>query len=235
MAKVIGIDLGTTNSCVAVMEGREPVVITNEEGSRMTPSVVGVHEGRRARWSARSPSARPSPTPSTPSIPSSASWAASFDEVTEEAQARPLQGRRRAATATPASRSTGKQLLAARDQRAGAAQAEARRRELPRRDGDRGGHHRARLLQRRPAPGHQGRRRDRRPRGASASSTSRPRPRWPTASTRRRTRRSPSTTSAAAPSTSRSSRSARTWSRCSPPTATPTSAATTSTSASWTG
>ena len=41
MGKVIGIDLGTTNSVVAVMEGGEPVVITNAEGSRLTPSVVG--------------------------------------------------------------------------------------------------------------------------------------------------------------------------------------------------
>lgn len=41
MAKVIGIDLGTTNSVVAVMEGGEPTVITNTEGSRLTPSVVG--------------------------------------------------------------------------------------------------------------------------------------------------------------------------------------------------
>ena len=45
MSKIIGIDLGTTNSCVSVMEGNEPVVIPNSEGKRTTPSVIAFVDG----------------------------------------------------------------------------------------------------------------------------------------------------------------------------------------------
>ena len=45
MGKILGIDLGTTNSCMAVMEGGEPVVLENSEGARTTPSVVAFAKG----------------------------------------------------------------------------------------------------------------------------------------------------------------------------------------------
>ncbi len=73
MSKIIGIDLGTTNSCVAVMEGNEPVVIANSEGKRTTPSVVAfVDNGERK---VGDPAKRQSITnPKKPSTLSNASW-----------------------------------------------------------------------------------------------------------------------------------------------------------------
>ena len=47
MAKVIGIDLGTTNSCVAIMDGSQPRVLENAEGARTTPSIVGFTDNER--------------------------------------------------------------------------------------------------------------------------------------------------------------------------------------------
>ena len=229
MGKVIGIDLGTTNSCVAVMEGGEPKVIANAEGFRTTPSVVAFSKTRRAAGGpGRAPPGRDQPQEHR--LLDQALHGPQVRRGAERDQARALRGRagpqRRRARAR---RRRG--VLAARDLGDDPAEDEADRRGLPRREGHRGGHHRAGLLQRQPAPGHQGRRPDRRASTSSASSTSRPRRRSPTASTRRRTRRSRSSTWAAARSTSRSSRSATACSRCARPTATPTWAATTSTSA----
>ena len=74
MSRTIGIDLGTTNSCVAVMEGGEPVVIANAEGARTTPSVVGFTKTGE-RLVGQVENARPSQTRTAPSPLSSARWA----------------------------------------------------------------------------------------------------------------------------------------------------------------
>lgn len=79
MAKVIGIDLGTTNSVVAVMEGGEPTVITNQEGSRLTPSVVGFAKNGE-RLVGQLANVRQFPTLTEPLAPSNVTWAKALTE-----------------------------------------------------------------------------------------------------------------------------------------------------------
>ncbi len=83
MSKVIGIDLGTTNSCVSVMEGNEPVVIPNSEGKRTTPSIIGFLEGgERAVGDPAKRQAITNPTKTIYSI--KRFMGESFDQVAEE-------------------------------------------------------------------------------------------------------------------------------------------------------
>ena len=89
MGKIIGIDLGTTNSCVAVFEGNEPVVIANSEGKRTTPSVVGfVKDGERKIGD---PAKRQAITNPKNTVYSSVSWA----RLTHRARKRPSACRSR--------------------------------------------------------------------------------------------------------------------------------------------
>jgi len=84
MGKIIGIDLGTTNSCVAVMEGNEPVVIPNSEGRRTTPSIVAFTEnGERKVGDPAKRQAITNPTKTVSSI--KRFMGNSFSEVTKEA------------------------------------------------------------------------------------------------------------------------------------------------------
>ncbi len=168
MGKIVGIDLGTTNSVVAVMEGGEPTVIANAEGGRTTPSVVGfTKSGERVVGAAAKRQAVVNPENTV------------FSR--EAAHGPPLRRRRDAAGPRAACRTrswpgrsddarvkipqTGKaytpQEISAMILGKLKRDAEAYLGETGRQRGD----HRAGLLQRQPAPGHQGRRQDRRPRG----------------------------------------------------------------------
>src|ERR687898_1727812 len=90
MSKIIGIDLGTTNSVVAVMEGGEPVVITNSEGGRTTPSVVAfAKDGNRLVGQVAKRQAVTNPENTLFSI--KRFMGRKFDEVTEEMKMVPFR------------------------------------------------------------------------------------------------------------------------------------------------
>ena len=90
MSKIIGIDLGTTNSCVAVMEGNEPVVINNSEGKRTTPSIVAfIADGERKVGEPAKRQAITNPTKTISSI--KRFMGSSFDEVSSEIKRMPYE------------------------------------------------------------------------------------------------------------------------------------------------
>jgi molecular chaperone DnaK len=90
MGKIIGIDLGTTNSCVSVMEGNEPVVIANSEGKRTTPSVVAFVEGGERKVG--DPAKRQAITNPTKTISSIKRFmGSSYDETRKESDRMPYE------------------------------------------------------------------------------------------------------------------------------------------------
>ena len=92
MSKILGIDLGTTNSCMAVMEGGEPVVLENSEGARTTPSVVAfTKSGERVVGQAAKRQAVTNPRNTVFSV--KRFMGRKFDEVHRGRQARALQDR----------------------------------------------------------------------------------------------------------------------------------------------
>ena len=85
MGKIIGIDLGTTNSCVAVMEGNEPVVIANSEGRRTTPSIVGFLDNGKGERKVGDPAKRQAITNPKNTVSSIKRFMGkTFDDVTGE-------------------------------------------------------------------------------------------------------------------------------------------------------
>ena len=163
MGKTIGIDLGTTNSCMAVLEGGDPTVIENAEGGRTTPSVVAFTQGgERLVGTVAKRQAVTNPQNTIFSI--KRFMGRKEAEVHDEEQIVPYK-----VVSGPGGdvrvEVEGKQYSPPEISAMILGEAQGRRRGLPGRDGRQRRDHRPGLLQRRPAPGDQGRRQDRRPRG----------------------------------------------------------------------
>ena len=213
MGKVIGIDLGTTNSCVAVMDGKTSKVIENAEGMRTTPSIVAfTDDGERL---VGQPAKRQAVTnPERTFFAVKRLIGRRYDDPMVEKDKKLVPYKIvKAVQRRRLGRGRRQDLFALAGLRLHPAEDEGDRRGPSRPEGRPGRHHRPGLFQRRPAPGHQGCRQDRRPRGAAHHQRAdrgraglRPRQDQAPAPSR-------STTSAAAPSTSRCSRSATACSR----------------------
>ena len=144
MSKIIGIDLGTTNSVVAVMQGGEPVVIPNQEGARTTPSVVAITKGgERLVGQVAKRQAVTNPENTVYSI--KRFMGRRFDEVSDEMKRVPYHVVKGSMT-THASRSR-EGLQPAGNLGDDFGQAEVSRGRFPRRKGAEGGHHRSCVLQ----------------------------------------------------------------------------------------
>ena len=161
--KIIGIDLGTTNSVVAVMEGGDVTVIPNQEGSRLTPSVVAF-TAKGEILVGRPGQAAGDHQPQGHGLLDQAVHGPPARGGPDRREDGPLRGRRGAERLRQGPRQQ-QGLHAARDLGDDPPQAQGGGRELPGPQGPQGRDHRAGLLQRQPAAGHQGRRPDRRPRG----------------------------------------------------------------------
>ena len=166
MAKIIGIDLGTTNSVVAVMEGGEPTVIASAEGGRTIPSVVAFTKtGERLVGQLAKRQAVTNPGNTVFSIKRFMGRRFDDPETKRSRELVPYTVEKDPKSDGDRREARGRQdLHAARDQRDDPAEAQDRCRGVPRREGDRGGHHGPGLLRRHAAPGDQGRRPHRRSR-----------------------------------------------------------------------
>ena len=155
MGKIIGIDLGTTNSVVAVMEGGEPKVIPNEEGGRTTPSVVGfTKNGERLVGQVAKRQAITNPENTIFSI--KRFMGRRYDEVSEEMKMVPYKVVRAGDHVAVVAQGAG--THPATGFRVDSTEVKEGCGRLPRRKSDGSRHHGSGLFQRRAAPGHQGRR-----------------------------------------------------------------------------